>query len=116
MGSVLHNSQILSIAISLRAWTGAAAAAAASAAAPGEVMAPKEAASHKKAANKKAVSKKAASKRAPAQSAQVLLQKHNGNDAAAVVVDTNIQALAVIPKQESQAEQRFDNSADIPAA
>ena len=39
MGSVLHNSQILSIAISLRAWTGAAAAAAASAAASGEVTA-----------------------------------------------------------------------------
>ena len=39
MGSVLHNSQILSIAISLRSWTGAAAVAAARAAASGEVMA-----------------------------------------------------------------------------
>ena len=39
MAYVLHNRLILSIAISLRAWTGAAAAAAASAAAFGEVMA-----------------------------------------------------------------------------
>ena len=39
MGSVLQNSQIVSIAILLRSWTGAAAAVAASAAAFGEVMA-----------------------------------------------------------------------------
>ena len=39
MGNVLHNSQIISIAILLRSWAGAAAAVAASAAAFGEVMA-----------------------------------------------------------------------------
>ena len=116
MGSVLANSQILSIAISLRAWTGAAAAAAASAAAPMEVMAPKHAASHKKAANNKAVRKKGASNRAPGPWAQGCFHGHHGNDAAAVADESNIQALASISKQRSQADQRFDNSADISAA
>ena len=50
MGGVLHNSQILSMAILLRAWTGAAAASAACAAAPGEAMALRPTARHKKAA------------------------------------------------------------------
>ena len=116
MGGVLHNSQILSMAILLRAWTGAAAASAACAAAPGEAMALRPTARHKKAANNKADSNKSARKGAPAQSAQSFLQKHHRNHPAAVVVDTNMQAPAVTPKQESQAVQRFDNSAVIPAA
>ena len=62
MGGVLHNSQILSMAILLRAWTGAAAAFAACAAAPGEAMALRPTARHKKAANNKADSNKSARK------------------------------------------------------
>ncbi len=58
------------------------------------------------------VSKKAASKRAPAQSAQVVFHRHNGNDAAAVVVDYNLHAQvpAAQPdvKQEDAAHPTYD--------
>ena len=79
----MANSQRLSIAMSLRAWTGAAAAAAVSAAASAEGLALKHAASHKKAANNMVVSKKAASKRAPAQIALVCFQGYHVNAASA---------------------------------
>ena len=83
-------------------------------------MALKKAASQKVASKKgvcnKAASKKAASKRVPAQSVRTFFERLNGIHAAAAVVDPNIRALAVIPKQERQVEQKFDDSADIPAA
>ena len=78
-------------------------------------MAPKKAASQT-AAGKKAASKKPASNRAPARSVQAFLQGQASNDAAAAAGDPNTHAWAVISEQESQVEQKFDDSEDIPPA
>ena len=83
-------------------------------------MAPKKAArqkaASKQAASKKAASKKPASNRAPAQSVQAFLQRQASKDVAAAAGDPNTDAWAVISEQESQVEQKFDDSEDIPPA